>query len=78
MTDRTRDICTECGEEKMVWMIRDEIWLCDDCAEDQGWTQCAICGDFYMLDEVDFTELPDGREVCEYCMEDYPDNDPEQ
>lgn len=73
MTDRTHDICTECGKETKVWMIRDEIWLCDDCVEEQGWVQCDICGDFYVDGEVEFTDLPDGRTVCEYCMEDLDD-----
>ena len=70
MTDRDIEVCTECGEEKMVWFINDETRLCEDCADDLGFVQCDVCGDFYPMDSVDFTELPDGREVCQYCMED--------
>lgn len=76
MTDRTHGICTECGKKTMVWLVNDEQRLCDECIDFLDFTQCAICGDFYPEDDVEFTELPDGREVCEYCMEDYPDNDP--
>ena len=70
MTDRTFDTCTECGKECEVWMVRDEIWLCDECIDLYGWEQCDICEDFYVYDAVEFTDLPDGRHVCEYCMED--------
>ena len=70
MTDQEFGVCPECGEEKMLWLIREDIILCDDCASELDWEKCDICGDFYMWDAVDFTELPDGRNVCEYCMED--------
>ena len=70
MTQQDIDICTECGEKKMVWLIREDVKLCDECADFLDWIQCDVCGDFYPYDSVEFTELEDGREVCEYCMED--------
>jgi hypothetical protein len=75
MTQQEEGICPECGEKKMLWLIREDVELCDECAAND-WTQCAICGDFYPWDIIEFTELEDGREVCEYCMEDFPNNDP--
>lgn len=73
MTQQDMDICTECGEKKMVWLIREDVRLCDECADFLDWIRCDICGDFYPYDSVEFTELEDGREVCEYCMEDLED-----
>ena len=68
---RTHGVCTECGNEADLWIVTDEDWLCEECLDFLDYTQCAICGEFYPEDQVEFTELPDGREVCEYCMEDY-------
>ena len=62
--------CQECGEEKMVYLIREDVILCEECADELDWIQCEICGDFYPYGDVEFTELDDGRTVCEYCMED--------
>ena len=69
------DVCSECGEEKLVWFVTDEMKLCQECADMLGYTQCAHCGEFYPSDLVEFTVLPDDSEVCEYCMEDYPWDD---
>lgn len=70
MTDQVFGVCPECGKEKKLWLIREDVILCDECADGLDWTQCSICGDFYPWDVIEFTELPDGRNVCEYCMED--------
>ena len=70
MTRQYKGTCTECGEVKMVWLIREDVVLCDKCADDLDWVQCDICGDFYPWGDVEFTRLPDDRQVCEYCMED--------
>ena len=70
MTDKIFGICPECGEEKELWLIREDVILCDECADSLDWIQCDICEDFYPYGVVDFTELDDGRYVCEYCMED--------
>ena len=72
MTYRDFGTCTECGEEAELWLIRDDVRLCDDWTEEGNWIQCSRCGDVYVDGEVEFTELPEGRSVCEYCMEDYP------
>lgn len=70
MTDYYTDICTECGKRKKVWLIREDVRLCDDCVEESDWWKCDVCGDFYIWDAVEWTDLPDGRTACEYCMED--------
>ncbi len=70
MAESTFDICTECGEETEVWIIDDETRLCKDCLNDLDYVQCDICQEYWMYDAIAFTELPDGRTVCQYCMED--------
>ena len=70
VTEKIKGTCMECGKRGKVWQIREELVLCDDCADELDWIQCDICGDFYPWDDVEFTELEDGRKVCEYCMED--------
>lgn len=70
MTDQVCDVCPECGERKLLWLIREDVILCDECAFNEGWIQCCFCKDFYPYGVIEFTELDDGREVCEYCMED--------
>lgn len=67
---KTRGNCTECGKKTTVWIVNDLQTLCEDCIDFLDYTQCDICGDFFPEDDVEFTELPDGRMVCEYCMED--------
>lgn len=70
MAECYRGTCMDCGEEKMVWIINEVTTLCEDCAADRDLERCDICEEWYPYDQVEFTELPDGRNVCEYCMED--------
>ena len=70
MAEKYRDVCTHCRKRTMVWLINDTTRLCDKCAEDLDYIQCDVCGEFFRADFVEFTELPDGRTVCEYCAED--------
>ena len=69
MTSREMGTCPECGQKKMLWLIREDVTLCDECADELDWIQRDACGDFYPYDDVEFTELPDGRNICEYCAE---------
>lgn len=62
--------CSKCGRKKTVWQIREDLVLCERCADKLDWVQCDICKDFFPFGDVEFTELPDGRTVCEYCAED--------
>ena len=83
MTPFVQGICPRCGKDTTIYYldegndVGESLVLCEDCAMEEGWEQCAICGDFYPTYLVDFT-LIDDRFICEYCMEDYPDNDEEE
>ena len=68
MTEKKRGTCPECGKRRMLWLIRDDVKMCSECADFWDWIQCDLCGDFYPFGDVSFTELPDGRTACEYCM----------
>ena len=74
MTQQIKGRCPECGRRTMLWLIREDVTLCDDCAADEGWDQCEFCGDFYPDDLIEV--LDDDRQICKYCLEDYPNNDP--
>lgn len=75
MTDYERGICPMCGQETTIYYIRDDVVLCEDCAADECWDQCAICGDFYQVEYM--TLLDDDRLVCEYCMEEGIEDEPD-
>lgn len=83
MTPNYRGICPSCGRDTTIYYldegadVGEGLVLCEDCAMEEGWEQCAICGDFYPTDLVEFTLLDD-RMICEYCLEDYQDNDEEE
>ena len=69
MTERCRGTCTECGRRRMVWLINEETKLCNECVDLLDYIKCDECGEFFPYDTVEFTDLPDGRTVCEYCLE---------
>ena len=70
MAQCTEDVCTECGNHTKVWIVNDVDWLCEECLDDLDYELCDICEEFYKAEYVVFTELSDGRTVCQYCMED--------
>ena len=65
--------CTQCGKEDELTFVTDEDRLCDECL-DSSFTQCEECGEYYP-DHVEFFVLKDGRLICEYCREEYEDED---
>lgn len=73
MSYTTTGICTMCGKEGQLTVLDDEDRLCDECL-DSSYTQCEECGEYYS-DYVEFFVLKDGRLICEYCREDYDDED---
>lgn len=73
MTIKSHGICTECGKEAELTFVTDEDRLCDECL-DSSFTQCEECGEYYS-DYVEFFVLKDGRLICEYCREEYEDED---
>lgn len=77
MTQSRRGICPRCGQDTTIYYIDEGVVLCEDCAMEDGWEQCAVCGDFYPTFLVEFTLLDD-RMICEYCIEDYQNDDGEE
>lgn len=62
--------CSECGRticEECFEYIGNDI-ICDDCLYEK-YTRCDRCGDYYLNDEV--METSTGRQICEYCYENY-------
>ena len=76
MTPNYRGICPRCGQDTTIYCIDEGLDLCEDCAMEDGWEQCAVCGDFYPTYLVEFTLLDDGM-ICEYCIEDYQNDEEE-
>ncbi len=60
--------CPECGKITDVLYISDDVRMCEECADLWGFEYCDICEEYYA--GIEFTDLPDGRHVCEWCMED--------
>lgn len=72
MTYQTKGKCTCCEQEGTLNMISDDVWLCQECT-DAMCTRCDVCEEYWLSGGVEFTDLPDGRHVCQYCMEDFHD-----
>lgn len=66
--------CTRCGTEGLLNIIDDEDRICDECL-DAFFTQCADCGEYWEDGYVEFFLTKDDRLICEYCREDYDDED---
>jgi hypothetical protein len=66
--------CTRCGTEGLLNIIDDEERVCDECL-DAFFTQCADCGEYWEDGYVEFFLTKDDRLICEYCREDYDDED---
>ena len=65
--------CPECGKITDILYISDDIRMCEDCAANWDFEFCDVCEEYYA--GIEFTDLPDGRHVCEYCMEDLDDEE---
>ena len=72
MTYQTKGKCTCCEQEGTLNMISDDVWLCQECT-DAMCTRCDVCEEYWLSGGIEFTVLPDGRHVCQYCMEDLDD-----
>jgi hypothetical protein len=67
--------CTRCDKENCHVTIVDDVdRVCDECL-DAFFTQCADCGEYCEDGYVDFFLTKDDRLICEYCREDYDDED---
>lgn len=73
MSHKTKGTCTLCGKEAQLTIVDDIDRVCDECL-DSEFTQCAECGEYY-TDDIEFFVLKDGRLICEYCREDFDDED---
>ena len=73
MNRRTTGPCTMCGKEAELTILDDVDRVCDECLDTEC-TQCGECGEYYS-DHVEFFCLKDGRLICEYCREDFDDED---
>ena len=73
MAIKSHGICTECGKETELTFVTDEDRLCDECLE-SSFTQCDVCKEYYP-DDLEWFCLKDGRMICEYCREDFDDED---
>ena len=73
MTRKTTGKCTMCGEEAELTILDDVDRVCDECL-DSNFTQCEECGEYYS-EYVEFFCLKDGRLICEYCREDFDDEE---
>ena len=67
--------CTSCGKENIQLTIIDDVTsVCAECL-DSEYTQCADCGEYCADGYVEFFLTKDDRLICEYCREDYDDED---
>lgn len=73
MHRKTTGKCTMCGKETELTILDDVDRVCDECL-DSNFTQCEECGEYYS-EYVEFFCLKDGRMICEYCREDFDDED---
>ena len=68
-----RGQCEYCRTENVdLCVIPDYMAVCQDCFENEM-CQCDVCGRL-LAPEFGFEELPDGRMVCEDCMDEMVDN----
>lgn len=65
--------CDCCGTEAKLTIVDNETRLCDECL-DSEYTQCEECGEYYP-DHVEFFVTTDNRLICEYCREDFDDEE---
>lgn len=62
--------CTMCGKKDCNLTIVDEAaHVCEECLGNE-YIFCDECHEYWLCDAVEYSELEDGRTVCEYCAED--------
>ena len=66
--------CTHCGIEANLTIVDDETRVCDKCL-DSLFFKCDVCGEYWDDSYVEQHWLKDGRSVCEYCAEDFDEED---
>lgn len=70
--------CEYCGaEDEELCVIPGYLSVCRFCFENEM-TLCDVCGQLWAPDAVEFTDLPDGKIVCEYCLEEVDIDDSAQ
>lgn len=68
-------VCTDCGKADCHLTIIDEVTaVCDQCL-DSRFIQCDECGEYWDDFAVEFTYTEDDRCICEYCMENYEEDE---
>jgi hypothetical protein len=79
MNIKSTGTCTECGKENVQITILDDVErLCDQCL-DSLYQECDICHEYYDPGSVEFSLLKnEGIFVCEYCAEDFDEDDFEE
>lgn len=66
--------CTHCGKEADLTTIDEDIRVCEECL-DAFYFQCEVCGEYWDDSYVEQFWLKDGRTICEYCREDFDDEE---
>ena len=68
---RRRGVCTHCEKRRMVTILCDDLYVCDECLE-TWYSQCGICGEYWDpgITEMKYIESLD-KIVCEHCREDF-------
>ena len=67
--------CTRCEKENCKLTMIDEVdQVCDECL-DAFFTQCDDCGEYWDDSYVEFFCTTDERLICEYCRENYEDDE---
>ena len=67
--------CTRCAKDDCRLTIIDDVdRVCDDCL-DSFYTQCEDCGNYWEEGCIEFFLTSDERMICEYCRENYDDDD---
>lgn len=70
--------CSSCGKENLeITILDDEEQLCAECL-DSIYEECDICHEYYDPGIIEFFVLKDERFVCEYCAEDFGEEDFEE
>ena len=70
--------CTECGADNVELVHFDDgSALCEECL-DSLYQLCDVCKEYYDPSNVEFYIHKDGRLICEYCAEDFDEDEFEE